>query len=98
MVIKKNYSVKIKSPGRVCIIGEHTDYSGGLSISCAIDRYTTIYGRTNTNSCIEVSSKTFDLTPVIGPVLNLGSKPFENQYQIPWPQELVAYSLESYGV
>jgi len=39
-----------------------------------------------------------DLTPVIGPVYNLESKPFENQYQTPWPQELVAYSLESYGV
>ena len=39
-----------------------------------------------------------DLTPVISPVLNLGSKPFENQYQTPWSQELVAYNQESYGV
>ena len=40
----------------------------------------------------EIIPGTRDLTPVIDPVLNLGSKPFENQYQTPWPLELVAYS------
>lgn len=29
----------IKSPGRFCIIGEHTDYNGGCVMPGAIDRY-----------------------------------------------------------
>ena len=39
-----------------------------------------------------------DFTPVFNTVLNLASKPFENQYQPPWPLVQVAYSQESYGV
>jgi len=56
---KTNDPVIVRSPGRVCIIGEHTDYNGGLSISCAIDRFITITGKKNNNK-IEAYSTTLD--------------------------------------
>lgn len=34
----------VAAPGRVNVIGEHTDYTGGFVMPMAIDRYTVVYG------------------------------------------------------
>jgi galactokinase len=52
--------VKILSPGRVNIIGEHTDYNFGLAISVAIDKYIFLTGKKNNSGHVEVYSKSLN--------------------------------------
>ena len=41
----KGKTVVARAPGRVNLIGDHTDYTGGLVLPMAIDRYTTVTGQ-----------------------------------------------------
>jgi len=40
----QNASVVARAPGRVNLIGDHTDYTGGLVLPMAIDRWTVVVG------------------------------------------------------
>lgn len=54
---KKENLIYILSPGRVNIIGEHTDYNLGLSINAAINKYIFITGYENKTDYVEVFSR-----------------------------------------
>ena len=41
--------VCVRAPGRVNLIGEHTDYNDGFIISAAIDRFTFVVGKKSEN-------------------------------------------------
>ncbi len=50
----------VSAPGRVNLIGEHTDYHDGFVLPAAIDRTVTAVGRVRENDTVRVYSKTFD--------------------------------------
>jgi galactokinase len=43
----KNPTIKVQAPGRINIIGEHTDYNNGFVLPAAIDKKTTVLIRKN---------------------------------------------------
>lgn len=49
----------VRAPGRVNLIGDHTDYTGGLVLPIAIDRALLIAARVTDNPVIEVCSAHF---------------------------------------
>ncbi|HTY18386.1 MAG TPA: galactokinase [Myxococcota bacterium] len=46
----------VRAPGRVNLIGEHTDYNGGLVLPCAIDRATVAVAARRSDSRLRVHS------------------------------------------
>lgn len=55
------------APGRVNLIGDHTDYCGGLVFPCATDLGTTLLIRRRNDNKINLASQNFDYTAVLTP-------------------------------
>ena len=57
--------IKVTSPGRVNLIGEHTDYNGGYVLPCALNLSINLYFKINNKeSCVKTDlgySMTFNI-------------------------------------
>lgn len=51
--------VKVSVPGRVNLIGEHTDYNDGFVLPIAVNRYVHVIGRVRSGSSIKIHSTAF---------------------------------------
>jgi len=51
--------VVARAPGRVNLIGDHTDYTGGLVLPMAIDRETTVTGEDRDEAVVRLTSAAF---------------------------------------
>lgn len=56
---KGTVPISTKVPGRVNLIGEHTDYNDGLVLPVAVNRYVHVTGRISQDGCISVYSEAF---------------------------------------
>jgi len=56
----------VQAPGRVNLIGEHTDYNGGLVLPLAIDRGTVAVAARRNDALLRVHSTSLGATGVIG--------------------------------
>ena len=55
-------SIVVQAPGRVSLIGGHTDYNEGFVLPMAIDRRTVVAARPRTDRIVAISSTGFDDT------------------------------------
>lgn len=53
-------AVSARAPGRVELLGNHTDYNGGLVLAAAIDRFTSVVGRALVEPVGRVRAVQFD--------------------------------------
>ena len=57
--------VEVRAPGRVNLIGDHTDYTGGLALPLAIDRQIVVRGVDRDQPLITLSSDQDPITAII---------------------------------
>lgn len=53
-------TIRVQAPGRVNLIGEHTDYNDGLVLPCAIDYRTVIVARPRPDRRVRVAAADYD--------------------------------------
>ncbi|GAB5459108.1 MAG: galactokinase [Henriciella sp.] len=73
-------SLLVRAPGRVNLIGEHTDYNDGFVLPCAIDVHTLIAARPNGSSSCRVIAADLEAKQDI---FDLGKTPSKSETQ-PW--------------
>jgi galactokinase len=56
----QSHTIQVQAPGRVNLIGEHTDYNDGLVLPCAIDYRTVIVARLREDRQIRVAAADYD--------------------------------------
>jgi len=79
-LIVENKVIKAEAPGRINLIGEHTDYNNGFVLPAAIDKKTTCTVRLlNENDQCQLSSKNFN-TPAYQFDLN-NIQPLQNKWE-----------------
>lgn len=59
---KRNPDIVVKAPGRINIIGEHTDYTGGFVLPAAIENYMVLACAPNTGNSFRLHSSNFKET------------------------------------
>lgn len=79
-----NPKVAAAAPGRVNLIGEHTDYNGGCVLPMALEKSTAVVGRRTNSDVIRVYSCSVDdpllLIPWPSPSKPLPSKPTDEEW------------------
>ena len=66
----QNPALVVKSPGRINLIGEHTDYNHGFVLPAAIDKYIEVAVAKRTDGAIHMAALDLEET-IILPVHNL---------------------------
>jgi galactokinase len=81
--------VEVRAPGRVNLIGDHTDYTGGLALPLAIDRQIVVRGFDSDEPVITLTSDQ-DATPATIPLPVAGIADTEP----PWARRVAAIAVE----
>ncbi|MEA3286338.1 MAG: galactokinase family protein [Candidatus Marinimicrobia bacterium] len=76
--------VRVKSPGRICLFGEHQDYLGLPVIATAINRYIKIQGQLNTDPFMTIN------TPDINTVRKIN---LEEQFKVLESRDYIASTI-----
>ena len=75
-------SVLARAPGRVNLIGEHTDYNDGFALPCAIDRETVVAARARADGIVHVvaadDGQREDRFAVVGPIAPIAQPHWAN--------------------